>query len=128
MVVGRRQGDLSAQLVARDHEVISGLNTNQGGGNEGQDPHELLESSLAACTILTMQLYANKKNWDLRTSEVVVRIVSEDQEGTKMNRDIKLFGELSAEQRQRILEIAGHCPIHRLLSGTVKIETRLFEN
>jgi putative redox protein len=127
MVTGRRVGNLGAQLNARDHEIISGVSAKLGGTDEGQDPHELLESALASCTIITMQMYANRKQWDLRSSEVVVQITSEKPEGTEMTREIKLDGDLTSEQRQRILEIADKCPIHRLLVGTVKIETRLVE-
>jgi putative redox protein len=127
MVIGRRNADLSAKIIAREHEVVSGVASELGGGDEGQDPHELLESSLAACTIITMQMYANRKQWDLRTSVVTVRIASETPAGATMSREIQLTGNLTDEQRQRILEIANKCPIHQLLTRSIKIETILLK-
>jgi putative redox protein len=93
-----------------------------GGQDEAPDPHELLESALAACTILTAQLYANRKGLPLESTEATVRVVSEGAE-TRIAREVHFTGELDETQRARLLEIVNKCPIHRLLESRIVIET-----
>ncbi|GGM16227.1 OsmC family protein [Pseudomonas asuensis] len=98
-------------------------------GHTGPDPHELLLSSLGACTAITLGLYAKRKGWSIEEAHVVLTIVSEGgaPHTTRIERDIELLGALDHEQRLRLLEVANACPIHKLLHGTVDIETRLME-
>lgn len=125
MVVGRRNGNLGAVMRAGNFEIISGLSPEAGGVDDGPDPHRLLEASLAACTIMTVQMYANRKGWPLDSVDVTVRIEKEDAGGTEFNREIFFRGELSPEQRERLFEIANKCPIHRLLSGKIEIKSKM---
>ncbi|RYZ51210.1 MAG: OsmC family peroxiredoxin, partial [Proteobacteria bacterium] len=83
----------------------------------------LLEASLAACTILTLQLYANRKQWDLGGIEVDIKISKENKDGTVITRSIAFKNSLVAEKVERLTEIANKCPIHNLLVGSVAIET-----
>ena len=122
VVIGRRTGVLGADLNIRQHSVRSGLLAALGGVDDGPNPHELLEAALAACTILTMQMYAIRKGWPLASANVRVSITAEGDE-TAMKREIEMQGNLSAEQRTRLLEIANKCPIHKILSGPVTITT-----
>ena len=123
MVTGKRFGELAATVRAGSFEITSGVSTAQGGGDEGPDPHEILQAALTACTIITVQMYANRKGWKLQSTDVRVEIVSEDKSGTVIKREVKFEGDLDDEQRARLLEIADKCPIHRLLEGSVKINT-----
>lgn len=125
MVTGQRKDNLSVSVKARTHEIISGLAEKLGGNDEGFDPHEMIEAALAACTILTCQLYANRKNWNLISTDVVVRITSETKEGATIQRDIQFQGDLTAEQKERLLEIANKCPIHNLLERKIEIQTSM---
>lgn len=125
MISGSRTGHLSATLKTETHEVIAGVLPALGGNDEGPSPHELLESALAACTIITVQMYANRKGWKLNSTNVSVEIVSEKTEGTSIVRTVKFEGDLSDDERQRLLDIANKCPIHKILSNPIKIETRL---
>lgn len=95
-------------------------------GHAGPDPHELLLSSLGACTAITLGLYAQRKGWVIEETHVVLNILSEGgtPHTTRIERDIELLGALDHEQRLRLLDIANACPIHKLLRGTVDIETR----
>jgi putative redox protein len=70
-------------------------------------------------------MYASRKEWALSSLNVTVRIVSEGKEGTRIAREIQLPADLSEEQRQRLVEIANKCPIHKLLSGPITVETNL---
>lgn len=125
MVTGRRFENLGAVIRAGDYEIVSGVLPDSGGANEGPDPHRLLEAALASCTIITVQMYANRKQWPLRGVNATVDILSEGPEGTVIKRDVSFEGDLTDEQRARLFDIAGKCPIHRLLSGKVEIKSTL---
>ncbi len=125
MVTGKRQGDLAAAIRAGSFEIMSGITKAEGGGDEGPNPHRLLEAALAACTIITVQLYANRKGWPLRSTSVKVEITKEDATGTLLSREVSFDGELTIEQRERLYDIAGKCPVHKLLSGPIEIRSSL---
>jgi len=107
-----------------------------GGKNSGPDPYEHLLASVGTCTSMTLRMYASRKQWPLDDAEVTLRHSREhlsDCENcdTKENmqldvieRDIKLHGDLTEEQRTRLMEIADRCPVHKTLSGTLQIRTR----
>jgi putative redox protein len=107
------------------HEFISDVDAKLGGTDAGPGPHELLESALAACTTITVQMYANRKGWKLTSCDATVRFTKEDKESIVIERVIEFHGELDQEQRKRLLEIADKCPIHEVLARGVKIESRL---
>ena len=109
-----------------------------GGRNTGPTPYQLLSAALGACTTMTMRLYANRKGWKLDRASVAVRHnkvhatdcdACETQEGKidVFERDITLEGALDDEQKQRILEIADKCPVHRTLHSEVQVRTRLID-
>ena len=123
MITGTRKENLAALIKINDHELVSGVSEKLGGNNEGPTPHELLESALAACTIITVQMYANRKQWNLKSTNVAVKIISEDKTGTVIQRDVSFEGDLTSEQKQSLLDIANKCPVHKLLSGPIEIKT-----
>ena len=125
MVKGSRSGNLGATISTEHHHLISGVLPALGGDDEGANPHELLEAALACCTIITVQMYANRKGWKLASTDVSVDITNEGLDGTSMVRTVTFNGDLSDDERKRLLDIANKCPIHRLLSGKISIETRL---
>ena len=99
-----------------------------GGADSGPTPHHLLLSSLGACTAITLRLYAARKSWPLTGVEVDLEFnpTGEPQQGgSDIRRRITLRGELSGEQRERLLEIANRCPLHRVLTGEVRIASSL---
>lgn len=105
-----------------EHSIISDVAKTLGGQDEGLNPHELIEGALGACTSLTLELYARRKNWDISSMKVEVKIVSEGSEGTVINRKIS-FGDIPPENKARLLDIANKCPIHKLLLGSINVET-----
>ena len=101
--------------------------TEEGGANTGPAPHRLLLSALGACTAITLQMYAARKGWALRHVGVELAFNPDGtpKEGNDITRVITLEGDLDAEQRERLLQIANKCPIHRVLTGEVRIASRL---
>ena len=119
-----RVGTIAQQIEIGPHLVITDEGRDVGGDDLGPDPHELLDAALAACTALTLTLYARHKGIALATLEVEVD--HEEHDGVyRMRRDIHVMGELSAEQRTRMLEIANKCPVHRTLSGSFDIVSQI---
>lgn len=123
MVTAHRKEQLSVEILSGNHKIISDVSLNLGGKNEGPDPHRLLEASLSACTIMTLQMYANLKKIPLVDVEVMVKIDSEGS-SAQISREVKLIGNLSEEQKSKLIEVANKCPIHRLLCSQITIETR----
>lgn len=124
MVTGSRHGDLAAAIRAGNFEIISGATVAEGGRDDGPNPHRLLEAALAACTIITVQMYANRKGWPLQSTNVKVEITKEDASGTILSREVSFEGDLTDEQRTRLYEISEKCPLHRLLAGKIEIEPK----
>ncbi len=125
MITGHLINKLAAEMVVRDKfSVVSGVLEDSGGQDEGPDPHELLESALAGCTIITVQMYALRKGWPLESTNVKIKIESETKEATTISREVSFVGSLSDEQKERLLEISNKCPIHNLLESKVTIQTK----
>jgi putative redox protein len=122
MVTAKLKEGLVAEVTARQHHWISGVAEKLGGHDEGADPHELVEAALAACTVLTVQLYANRKGWPLESADVTVKIVSEGPQ-TQISREISYRGPLEEAQKARLTDIASRCPIHKLLESQVTVST-----
>lgn len=120
MIHSSRKGLLSVSLTNDQHSIVSDVNQATGGEDEGLNPHELVEASLAACTSLTVELYAKRKNWDVSELKVEVKIIKEGAE-TVIERKIS-FGDIPSEQKSKLSEIANKCPIHKLLESNIKIE------
>jgi putative redox protein len=125
MITGIRNGNLGAMLKTKNFQITAGVPADIGGIDDGPTPHEILEAALAACTIITVQMYANRKDWPLKSTDFMVKPDSESEQGTVITRDINFVGDLTEEQKQRLLEIANKCPIHKLLSGKIEIKTSL---
>jgi putative redox protein len=125
MVKGKKLNTLAAEIWAGQFQILAGVNEKLGGNNEGPSPHELLEAALTACTIITLQMYANRKQMKLTSAHVTVKIESESAETSVISRKIQLEGDLSSEERAKLLEIADKCPVHKLLSSKVTINSEI---
>lgn len=125
---------LRTTVQSRDHQFFSDEPEDVGGENSGPNPYELLLASLGACTVMTLRLYADRKEWKLETVQITLkhwrqhkedcRDCTGDEPGPFIDRiemAVTLNGELDQEQRDRLLQIAGRCPVHRTLSRGPKI-------
>jgi putative redox protein len=102
----------------REHRLVADEPEEKGGGDHGPKPTELLAASLASCTAITIEMYADRKEWDLGQVEVNVNFTEASaSEPPKFGVQIKVETELDEEQRKRILVIAGKCPVHRALAS-----------
>lgn len=134
-VVVKERQKFTQDVRARQHHWVADEPAEVGGADLGPSPYELLLAALGACTSMTLRMYAERKKWPLRGTEVRLshrRVHAEDCQNCEtkegrlevFEREIELDGELDAEQRKRILEIADKCPVHRTLLGAVEIHTR----
>jgi len=120
----KRLEQFAYEINVSGHQLIADVPVKLGGENKGPDPHDYLQSALAACTVITLQMYAKRKEIPLESVDVKVKIVLEGKEN-QIHREIKLIGLLSEDQRKRLIEIAEKCPIHLFLSRGAKIDTGL---
>ena len=106
------------------NKLISDESVESGGKDLGFDPKELLTSALAACTSITLRMYADRKQWNLKEIKVNVELERNEVDNkTYIKRKLELIGELNEEQRNRLLTIANACPVHKILSNSIEIET-----
>ncbi len=123
MIQLKNSGKKSVIATARNHEVTSDVSAALGGDDLGMNPHELLEAALAACTSITVQMYARRRGIALEDTKVEVHTVSEGAQSV-ISRKIEFVGTLTVEEKAKLLEIANKCPIHKLLESQIKIETQ----
>jgi len=114
--VARRRQGFEHEVELRSHRLIVDEPEEKGGTDLGPAPSELLAASLATCTAITIEMYADRKEWGLGTVEVAVdyeQATTDDPPSFDVR--ITLGAELSEENRDRLLVIAGKCPVHRIL-------------
>lgn len=123
---------LQVLLENGQHALLADEPVDSGGDGLGPDPYQLLLSALSACTVMTLELYAKRKGWDLRevrAEAVHERIHAsdcgecEETDGyiERIRMNLAIEGDLNDEQRARLKEIAGKCPVRRTLLATPKI-------
>lgn len=111
---------------ASGNVVIADEPQEMGGKNLGFSPSELLASSLASCTLITLRMYINRKQWDVSEINIKVDLEKDAEQNISLfTRKIEIIGEIDEEQRQRLHLIAEKCPIHKMLTNTIKIQTTL---
>jgi putative redox protein len=136
VLLGRR--GYAVEILTYRHRLLSDEPEDKGGTDRGPTPYELLLAALGACKAITVRMYADRKGWPLLRTIYRLdhdRIHAEDcadcetKEGgiDEIQAELQFVGPLSEGQRERLLEIADKCPVHRTLTGEVKIRSRLKE-
>ncbi len=121
-----RRGKYEHEVRVREHRLTADEPEDIGGRDLGPSPEELLAASLASCTAITMQMYADRKGWDLTGVEVDCDYQpAERGRPTQFELVLRLPESLSEEQVERLTVIAAKCPIHRTLEGEVTFEERV---
>jgi putative redox protein len=119
----RVDGRLEQTVEIRGHRLTADEPRDHGGDDSGPSPQELLAASLASCTAITMEMYAQRKGWDV--GDIAVNVNYEPaQRGspTRFTMAVELPKELPEDQRERLMQIAAKCPVHRALEGEVMFE------
>lgn len=129
-------GGFAQEIQVGPHQLKADEPTTVGGTDTGPNPYDLLLSALGACTSMTISMYARRKQWPLEAVTVTLRHEKiyaidcehcETREGRidRVERDVKLHGDLDDEQKSRLLDIANKCPVHRSLKSEIDVLTRL---
>jgi putative redox protein len=126
----------ATEIRVGHHVLLADEPASAGGTDAGPSPYDLLAAALASCTTMTLKMYASHKKLDMRSAMVSVthgRVHADDcvdcqqQDGRihEFRRELSLDGDLSDAQKQRMLEIADRCPVHKTLHNEIKIRTQL---
>jgi putative redox protein len=122
----RRSTNFSHMISIRDHQLTADEARERGGEDEGPNPEELLAASLASCTAITMEMYAQRKRWDIGSIEVDVEFTPAERGcPTKFGLVLRFPADLSDEQVASLRVIAAKCPIHRTLDGEAMFSERV---
>ena len=130
------EDNFTTNIQMKNHSLIADEPVSVGGDDFGPSPYQLLYASLAACTTMTLKMYANRKGWDLQ--EVFVYISHSKKKNKELGielekptridfitKKLKFVGDLSDEQKQRLKEIAAKCPVHKTLASQVVFESEV---
>jgi len=125
IVVERIAPDGTAhRITIRAHELIADMGLADGGTDEGPDPHDLYDAALGACKALTMVWYARRKGIALEGVRIgIARDASAERDGVyALTARIAVDGPITADERAALVDVAGKCPIHKLMT---QVETRI---
>src|SRR4029077_13472325 len=121
-VLARRLDGLAHEVeLEGGHVLVVDEPADRGGTDTGPRPTQLLAASLAGCTAITVEMYAERKGWDVGAIEVDVDVAYEDGIPSDFAVALRLSPELSEEQRRLLLRIAGKCPVHKVLAGEASV-------
>jgi len=112
------------ELRARTHALVADEPEDVGGLDEGPRPGDFMRMALASCTAITLRMYADRKQFEVDKIKVKVSNGPFDQK-TVYTSEIEITGKLTPEQKDRMLQIAKLCPVHKTLTNPVEIETKL---
>ncbi|SDR88330.1 alpha/beta fold hydrolase [Gramella sp. MAR_2010_147] len=126
----------TTQIIAGNHHLVADEPIKVGGSDLGPNPYELVSSGLAACTSMTIQMYARRKKWLIDNVETHVSYSKKHADDCKdcendmakidsFEREISIKGDLDEKQLKRLMEIADKCPVHKTLSSKAQINTQL---
>ncbi len=129
-ITARSLKNYQVEITSGMHTLVSDEPPAMGGDDAGMSPFDLFLAGLVSCTIITLHMYAQRKNWPLESVEMEadIRSVESTADGVKkrssvIDTQVIFNGALTEEQLRRLGEISERCPVHRTLSGDIKIIT-----
>ncbi len=125
IIVRTEKTKYATSIDTGSHQWSADESVESGGTNLGPAPTQILVAALGSCTSITVRMYADRKEMPLDAVEVSLNLEKTAPNQTKIIRNIKLIGDLTLAQRERLLQVANACPVHKILSGTINIETGL---
>lgn len=132
------EDNFTTSIQTKNHTFIADEPAGIGGSDFGPSPYEYLNAALAACTAMTLKMYAERKNWDLRevfvylshsrkhSDDLMVK-VDKPKYMDHINKKLKFVGNLDDTQKERLKEIASRCPVHKTIASEVVFETQIIE-
>jgi putative redox protein len=123
-VVARRRSGFAhdIDIEGGTHRLLTDEPVEAGGEGAGPAPTRLVAAGLAGCVAITMEMYAERKGWELGEVEVTVDVEYERYTPRSFSTSIHVPAELSEEQREALLKIAGRCPVHRVLAHETEVD------
>ncbi len=130
------EDNFTTSIQTAKHALIADEPESVGGDDFGPSPYDFLSAGLAACTVMTLKLYAERKKWDLQEvyayityskkhSDDLLIDIDKPTRFDHISKRLKFVGDLDDKQKQRLKEIASKCPVHRTLQSQIIIETEL---
>jgi putative redox protein len=121
-IARRREGFTHDVEIDGGHSIVIDEPAARGGADAGPSPMRALSAALAACTAITVEMYADRKGWELGAVEVEVEREDDGREGARsFTVTLRIPEPLNDEQREKLLVIAGKCPVHRALAGETHV-------
>ena len=121
-IARRREGFTHDVEIEGGHALVLDEPEERGGADAGPSPMRVVSAALAACTAITVEMYADRKDWELGAIEVEVEREDDGREGARsFTVTLRVPEPLTDEQRERLLVIAGKCPVHRALAGETHV-------
>ena len=133
------EDNFTTSIQTKKHTFIADEPASIGGSDFGPSPYEYLNAALAACTVMTLKMYAERKTWDLQ--EVFVYISHSRQHSDDLqvevdkpkyldhiSKKLKFVGNLDVTQKERLKEIASRCPVHKTIASEVVFETKIIQD
>lgn len=130
------EDNFTTSIQTKKHAFIADEPESVGGDDLGPSPYDFLSAGLAACTVMTLKLYAERKKWDLQEVYAYITYSKKHSEDLKLDiekparfdyllKKLKFVGDLDDEQKQKLKEISSKCPVHRTLQSEIIIETEI---
>ncbi len=132
------ENNFTTAIQTKNHSMIADEPASIGGDDFGPSPYEYLNAALAACTVMTLKMYAQRKQWDLHEVFVYISHSKKHRDALELDvekpgyldhisKKLKFVGNLDASQKQRLKEIASRCPVHKTIASKVVFETQILE-
>ncbi|WP_299102147.1 bifunctional alpha/beta hydrolase/OsmC family protein [uncultured Winogradskyella sp.] len=133
------EDNFTTTIQTKNHALIADEPISIGGNDFGPSPYEYLNAALAACTVMTLKMYAERKHWDLKEVYVYVSHSRKHSDDLKLEVDkpkyldhiskkLKFIGNLDSDQRERLKEISSRCPVHKTIASELIFETQLLQD